>query len=190
MSYAPDHDDLNQVAVGQSGYFTTAQAHASGFSDQLIQSHLKSGNFERVHRGIYRLASIPPGAHGDLVVYWLWSNQEGVFSHQTVLSLLDLSDVMPARTHMTLPTAQAGSSRKVPPGLGLHFADVPPGERQWFGAVPITSPYRAIIDGLAAGETDAILEGATSDAAERGLISRRQEEYIRARLIVRRHHGA
>lgn len=190
MAYAPDHDALNAIAASQAGYFTTAQARECGFSDQLIQSHLKTGNFERVLRGVYRHRVIPPGEHGDLVVYWLWSGGEGVFSHQTVLSLLRLSDVLPARTHLTLPAARrARPPSKVPLGLVPHYADVPPAEREWFGPVPVTSPYRAIVDCLEAGESDAILTQAVDDAEARGLLDGRQVEYIRARIVIRRHRG-
>lgn len=188
MSYAPDHDALNALAASQAGYFTTAQARECGFSNQLIRSHFTTGNFERVQRGIYRLKAIPPGDNGDLVIHWLWSKTQGIFSHQTALSLLHLSDVLPARTHMTLPAAlESTHNRKTPTGLVLHFADIPDRDRQWFGTVPITTPYRAILDCIAAAESEDILTQAIDEAEERGLINRKQAEYTRALLIIRSH---
>lgn len=189
MTYAPNHDALHTVAANQGGYFTTAQAHECGFSDQLIHSHLKTGNIERIQRGIYRHRAIPPGEHGDLVVYWLWSGGEGVFSHQTALSLLHLSDVLPAHAHMTLPALEVRNRRRIPPGLVLHFADVPSADRQWQGPVPITSPFRAILDCMASAEIDTIIIQAIDEAEERGLLTRRQIEYTRAKLVIRRHGG-
>lgn len=188
MGYAPDHDALHALASSQDGYFTTTQARECGFSNQLIRSHLITGNFEHVQRGIYRLKVIPHGDNGDLVIHWLWSKTQGIFSHQTALSLLYLSDVLPARTHMTLPAAlEPTLHRKTPTGLVLHFADIPDGDRQWFGTVPITTPYRAILDCIKTAESDNILTQAIDEADERGLITRKQAEYTRALLIIRSH---
>lgn len=188
VSYAPDHDALNALAASQAGYFTTAQARECGFSNQLIHSHLNTGNFERVQRGIYRLKVIPHGDNGDLVIHWLWSRTKGIFSHQTALSLLHLSDVLPARTHMTLPAAlEPTLNRKTPTGLVLHFANIGDSDRQWFGTVPITTPYRAIRDCMKAGESDEILNQAIDESEERGLITRKQAQYTRALLIIRSH---
>lgn len=57
----------------------------------------------RVRRGVYRLVHFPAGDHEDLTAVWLWSQHEGVFSHETALALHDLSDVLPSRAHLTLP---------------------------------------------------------------------------------------
>lgn len=188
--YRPDHDELFELAFSQAGYFTTAQAQACGFSDQLIQSHLKTGNFERVRRGIYRYTKIPPDETGDLVAHWLWSRQEGIFSHQTVLVLNNLSDVLPSKAHMTLPGAQERDfNRKTPKNLVLHFSDVPPKERKWFGPVPVTSVARAIRDCIEAHEVDDIIEQAIDDADERGMLRREERELCRALLVLRRHRG-
>lgn len=187
--HRPNHNALFSVALDQAGYFTTAQAHACGFSDQLLQSHLKTGNFDRVRRGIYHHTKIPPEETSDLVIHWLWSRQEGIFSHQTVLLLHKLSDVLPGKTHMTLPSSlERGYSRKVPKRLTLHFADVPRPHRKWFGPVPVTSVARAIRDCITAGEVDSIIEEAIDDARGRGMLLREDEELCRAMLIMRRHN--
>ena len=49
---------------------------------------------------------------------------EGVYSHQTALSLYDLSDLNPAKLHMTVPTHFRRSS-EIPAILVLHHADLP-----------------------------------------------------------------
>jgi hypothetical protein len=38
------------------------------------------------------------------VVAWLWSDKQGVFSHQTALALHGLSDTLSAKAHLSLPT--------------------------------------------------------------------------------------
>jgi hypothetical protein len=48
----------------------------------------------------------------------------GVYSHHTALRLHDLSDLNPAKLHMTVPTAFRRNS-DIPDILVLHYADLP-----------------------------------------------------------------
>lgn len=41
----------------------------------------------RVRRGVYRLVHFPAGEHEEMTALRLWSDQHGVFSHQTALAL-------------------------------------------------------------------------------------------------------
>ena len=101
----PDWDRLFETAAGQSGYVTTKQAAEAGYSTHLLRKHILAGRVTRPQRGIYRLVHFPVGEHEELVTAWLWSEQAGVVSHQTALSLHGLSDVLPAQVHLTLPEA-------------------------------------------------------------------------------------
>ena len=158
---APSWDELHAVANGQSGHFTAQQAAEAGFSVQLLHKHVQSGNLQRPARGIYRITRFPPSEHEDLVVLWLWSGQQAVFSHETALQLHELSDVLPARIHLTLPDATP-RRRTNPEGTVVHFADVPASDRQWIGPVPITTPARSVLD-VAAAHGDASLVGQAID---------------------------
>lgn len=161
---------LREIAATQAGYFSLAQAKAAGFSSPLINHHCKTGKFERVRRGIYRYADYPAGERDDLVILWLWSEQLGVFSHSTALSLHDLSDLMPERIHMTLPESQRGRHRELPPGLLIHHADLSEQDRAWHGSVPVTSPRRTLLDCVAYGLSPALLRQALEHAVKRGLL--------------------
>src|SRR5205807_8108959 len=99
----PDWDRLYETALAQEGHFTTQQALDAGYSSQLLMKYLNSGKIIRVRRTMYRLKHFPPGQQEDLVALWLWSNRAGVFSHETALMLHELSDVLPARAHLTVP---------------------------------------------------------------------------------------
>src|ERR1035437_1065575 len=90
---------LYEIAEGQHGFFTTKQAKAAGFAENTHPYHVQAGNWIREHRGIYRLARFPRGGRPDLILWSLWSRKQeevaqGVYSHQTALSLYELSDVM------------------------------------------------------------------------------------------------
>ncbi|HET8629089.1 MAG TPA: hypothetical protein VFL91_16830, partial [Thermomicrobiales bacterium] len=59
--------NLYAVAAGQGGYFTAAQAAASGYRypQQVYQRRI--GDWEVIDRGIFRLRDFPPGEHEDLI---------------------------------------------------------------------------------------------------------------------------
>lgn len=166
------------IVAAQDGLFTTQQAEQAGYSDQLLVHHVNSGNFRRVRRGIYRLVHYPVGEHEEFVEVWLWSDRIGVFSHDTALALHDLSDVLPAKIHLTLPSAARRQRRRVPEGVVLHHADVPEAERAWHGPVPITSPLRTLIDCAQAAISPELLEVAVAQALRRGLIAATDAERV------------
>ncbi len=161
------------IAESQEGCFTSAQAHEAGFSDQLLQVHLRGAKIERLRRGIYRLTRFPSVGREqeDLMVVWLWSNSAGVFSHETALRLHGLSDVLPSRIHLTLPASWAARSLTPPEGVRLYFSDFIPQECSFVGAVPATKPSRTIND-VAAVDGDAnVIEDAVRQALHRGITS-------------------
>ncbi|MEQ9325389.1 MAG: type IV toxin-antitoxin system AbiEi family antitoxin domain-containing protein, partial [Polyangiaceae bacterium] len=179
---SPDWDRLFQIAVAQDGLFTTQQAAEAGYSPQLLAHHLGAGRMARLRRGIYRLVHFPAGDHEDLTMVWLWSGREGVFSHQTALALHDLSDVLPAQVHLTLPQAWRKRRMRVPEGVRLHYAEVAESERRWFSAVPATAPLRTLEDCAVEHLPPELLRGAVLDALDRGLVARDELAAVEAAL--------
>jgi predicted transcriptional regulator of viral defense system len=168
----PDWNRLYETAAGQEGHFTTGQAGEAGYCPQLLIKYLRNGRIIRVRRGIYRLVHFPAGEREDLVTVWLWTDRTGVFSHETALALHDLSDVMPANVHVTLPAAWRKRRLRVPKGLVLHFADVAKADRAWVGSVPVTAPARTLRDCAIGGVSPETMLKAIRDAATRGLVGR------------------
>ncbi|MEM9388398.1 MAG: type IV toxin-antitoxin system AbiEi family antitoxin domain-containing protein [Pseudomonadota bacterium] len=179
---SPDWDQLFEIAAAQDGLFTTQQASQAGYSPQLLAHHLDAGRMIRVRRGVYRLVHFPAGDHEDLTAVWLWSEQQGTFSHQTALALHDLSDVLPARMHLTLPQAWRKRRLRVPDGVVLHYGDVGKGERRWFGPVPVTAPLRTLKDCAAEHVPPEQLRGAALDALDRGLVVREELTAVEKQL--------
>ena len=167
----PQFDALYQTASAQEGLFSAEQAEAAGYSLPLLAYHLKAGKIARVSRGIYRLVHFPPSEHEDLVALWLWSKQEGVFSHETALGLHHLSDALPSRVHVTLPESWQKRRLRVPKLVRLHYGDVPPSERAWVGAVPVTNPARTVNDCAAGNVAPEFAIQALRQGLQRGLFS-------------------
>ena len=177
-------DALFEIAEGQQGYFTAKQAADAGYQLGSQAHHVKSGNWVRVERGIYRLARFPQSSEEQLVIYTLWSRNragepEGVYSHQTALSIHELSDVNPAKLHMTVPSAFRRSA-KVPKILVLHRASLNEKEVEQRRGFAVTRPLRAIADLVAVESVSSdIVEQALTEGRQRGLLSIREVAELR-----------
>lgn len=168
---SPDLSKLYELVETQAGYFTTAQAHACGYSRPLLHHHVRTNRFERTAHGIYRLVQFPASDHEDLVVSWLWSGRQGVFSHETALALHELSDALPAVKHLAVPTSWKRRRLQVPPGTVLHFADVPRDAQAWRGSVPVTTPLRTVTDCIQDHADPVLVRQAIEQGIKRGLFS-------------------
>ena len=170
---------LFEFAEQQQGFFTAKQAKAAGFAENTHPYHVQAGNWIREYRGIYRLVLFPAADRPDLVLWALWSRNrnedvEGVYSHQTALSLYELSDLNPAKLHMTVPTDFRRNS-EIPGILVLHYADLPDGDVQTAQGFKFTRPLRTILDLIEAGTVEQrFIRQALRQAVDRGLITRLQ----------------
>jgi predicted transcriptional regulator of viral defense system len=172
VPHSPDWNRLFNTAVGQQGLFTTRQAAEAGYSPQLLVHYVRIGRATRLRRGVYRLVHFPAGDHEELAAVWLWSEQIGVFSHLTALALHELSDVLPAQIHLTLPSAWSQRRLRVPEGVVLHHAEVPSSDRCWFGPVPATTPRRTLSDCARESLSPELLREAARQAVHRGLVAK------------------
>lgn len=172
-------DDLFEIADSQQGYFTAQQAVKCGYSRTNFHRFLSSGEWVKERRGIYRLAHYPVTSHPDLVLWGLWSRNlkgvmQGVWSHETALDIYELSDVMPAKMHMTVPKHFRKWTR-IPKNIVLHFNDLPKAEVIAQQGYLVTTPLRTIVDIAEEGKLslDLILQ-AIQDALQKGLVSRKE----------------
>src|SRR5262249_37461782 len=117
----------------------------------------------------------------DLATIWLWSEKAGVFSHETALMLHNLSDVLPRKINLTLPTNWRKRRLRVPKGVVVHHGDVPAKDRVEVGSVPVTNVYRTLLDGVDAQVSPEPVEAAMRQARARGLIDKSDVKAIRAR---------
>jgi len=174
---------LFEIAERQQGYFTYKQALVAGYYRRATHFYAKTGEWLREKRGIYRLAKFPIADRPDLVIWSLWSadrkgNIQGVYSHQTALSIYDITDVNPAKIHMTVPRSfRKGTS--LPIILVLHRAEIPQSDISHFQGYRVTSPARTIRDML---EADTMhpqdIKAGLRQAVQKGLITRDEADKI------------
>lgn len=174
---------LFEIAESQQGYFTSKQAQSAGYSSRAAHFYAKTGEWLRENRGIYRLAKFPIADSPDLVIWTLWSadrkgNVQGVYSHQTALSIYDITDVNPAKIHMTVPRSfRKGTS--LPKILVLHRAEIPESDISRFQGYRVTSPARTIRDMLEAGTMQPQdIKAGLRQAVQKGLITRDEADRI------------
>jgi predicted transcriptional regulator of viral defense system len=178
---------LFAIAEGQGGFFTAKQAEEAGFDRTHHAYHVRVGNWQREHRGVFRLAQFPVPERSDLVLWSLWSRNredhvQGVYSHQTALSIYDLSDLMPAKLHMTVPL-KFRRSADIPSIVVLHYDDLPAYEVEEREGYRLTRPIRTIVDVSNQREVSSeILSKAFTEATVRGLVTGQDIELYRDRL--------
>jgi len=172
---------LFKIANSQLGYFTAKQAVSSGIPDNNHAYHVKAGNWQKMMRGIYRLSNYPESEYSQLMELFLWSRSIkdkplGVFSHQTALSLYELSDVNPSKISMSVPEKFQRRSKK-PAVLVLYKQSLTKKDYREFMGFMVTTPLRTIIDVITAGEiAREFISQAVRQAIERGMITRREIE--------------
>ena len=141
---------LMKIAQAQQGYFTTRQAITAGYADNTHTYHVRTGNWERVQRGIYRLSHLSSAEDGLTPAYLLWTRGRddkpvGVLSHETALSYFDLGDFNPSKIHLTVPVGFRRNSQS-PKAVVLHHAVLTPAEITLMRGMPICRVARALCD--------------------------------------------
>ncbi len=178
---------LYEIAECQGGFFTAKQADVAGYTRSNHVYHVRSGKWERQDHGIFRLAHYPLSEHADLIHWSLWSRDQsdipqGVYSHQTALSIYDLSDIMPSKLHMTVPRKFRKGS-KIPLVLRLHFGDLETSEIEERAGYSVTRPLKTILDVIKAREiSNDFIQQALSEARELGLITESEVRKHRVQL--------
>ena len=158
--------ELYNAAESQAGYFTAAQARQAGYSQRQLTFYVHAGRFQRVHRGIYRLAQYPGGPHEDLYVAQLRCGPSSAISHDSALAYYELSDALPGRIHVTMP--RTASHRQ--PQLQIHTGRLHADDVRRAGGLRITTVSRTVADVAASGLADELVIQAVREAIERGMV--------------------
>lgn len=141
---------LRKFAREQGGFFTAGQAEEVGFPGSRHPDLVRSGQWERVRRGIFRLASEPEGQFSDLHILNLFfrkrnGSPSGVFGLETAASIFEMGDMLPVRTSILVP-ANFRKRAEIPDGVEL--IEVPDISREvvQHEGLFVTSPIRTIVD--------------------------------------------
>jgi predicted transcriptional regulator of viral defense system len=165
------YEVLFDLATDQRGYVTQEQARQHGLTPYTLVKMAERGQVKHIAQGLYRFKAFPPGPLDTYMEAVLWPRGVlGVLCHETALDLYDLSDVNPAKIHLTVP-ADHRIRRKIPDVYEIHHADLTEDDRTWREGLPVTTVERTIRDCHRAHLRGGLLAQALDQARTRGLIT-------------------
>lgn len=177
---------IYEIAEDQMGYVTSAQAEAAGIHPVLLVQLARRGRLQRVSRGVYRIVEFPAQPLEQYMHATLWPHgRRGVLSHETALSLYEISDIDPPKVHITIP-AGVRVQREIPAHLVVHQASLAPADITRLEGMPITTPERTIRDCLAEHVGSALLSPAIAHARQIGML----DAPTAKRLVAELRNGA
>jgi predicted transcriptional regulator of viral defense system len=93
-------ETINALINQNGGYLTSKEARKNGVENKTLQRMAERGLIERVAHGLYIGADVFP----DPFFIAQYRCPKGVLSHETALFLHDLSDRVPLKLMMTIPS--------------------------------------------------------------------------------------
>jgi len=146
--------DLADIAAGQWGLVTTAQARAVGQSAQAVARLAGQGVLERLTHGVYRLCGTPPDSRDDLRCAWLAlspgrtvaerlrDDTPEVVSHRSAAQLFQFGDIEADRHEFIV----AGRRQTRRPDVRFHHGQLTSHEWTVLDGLPVTTAVRTIGD--------------------------------------------
>src|SRR6516225_7620979 len=96
----------------QNGVVDHSQVQRAGFSRSAVAHKLKTGQWRRLHRGVYTIYTGPVHREANL---WAAVHRAGpgaMLSHQTAAEVHGLTDKHAAEIHITVPTSRRPAQHK------------------------------------------------------------------------------
>ena len=173
-------EKLYRIAEAQQGLFTARQAVQAGYNEGNHPYHVNRGHWIKKARGIYRLRYFPDAPVDSELSFWnLWScNKQGepqaVYSHETALQIYDLSDLSPAKIHITVPVSFR-KSVSIPKILKLYKDNLKSEEWREMKSFRVTTPVRTLYDIITSHYISREFKVQTvKEGLERGLFSTKE----------------
>jgi predicted transcriptional regulator of viral defense system len=179
-----DLEALRELAEGQEGYFSAAQAITAGVDRHRLQRLTGQGIIERDTRGIYHFPTYPLGDRAELWRAVLWPSGRrgdvlGTLSHGTALSLYDASTINPSSIDITLPRS-IRVRRTIPRTYRLHFRDYDPDETTKLQGLPVTTLFRTLFDLILDYTEFQFVTEALDSAQQKGLLTSNEIKRLKA----------
>lgn len=170
MKTKPSYQILYSIAEPQAGYFSAKQAITAGYSRRILTHFVKRSKFSHTSWGVYRIIQFPSSPFEDLHVAVLRSGPNAMISHETALSLYELSDAMPGEIHITFP--RNSSLRKK--GIKYHTKNISEKEITNYQGLRVTTVPRTIIDLIESGFEPVQIKKAIDQAIQRGMMTKEE----------------
>ena len=157
---------LLHIASKQLQIVTRFQARAVGVSDHQLQRSVRTGDFQRLHPGIFLAARSEPTIEQRAYAACVAGGSGSFASHITAGHLWELVEHAHPAIDITVPVQR----RRRLHGVAVHRSTaVGPPHRGLHGLVPIASPTRTLVDLSNVLSRDE-LELVVDDALRRGMV--------------------
>lgn len=121
MEISPEARDL---VLCQSGVLACWQGARLGITAETFRNHLRRGDWQRLHRGVYATFTGKPDREAQLWGALLRAGPDAVLSHHTAAERHGLLLPRPgAATHLTVPSGNNPARYGKIPGLVIHRSD-------------------------------------------------------------------
>jgi hypothetical protein len=162
---------IARIAGRQHGVFTVGQATSCGFTPRTIEYRLKTGRWQSIHRGVYRLAGGTRTFEQRTMAAVLAGGASAVASHRAAGALFRLEGIEQGTIEILVPRARRVRQK----GIRVHRAELVRADVARISGIPVTTPARTLID-LASVIARDPLEDALDDAVRRKLVHPRSLE--------------
>ncbi len=182
----PNRLALFQRATDRQGVFTLQDARQSGYSQPLVHHFVRTGRFERLGRGVYRIAEYPRSEDGRLAELSALLGPQAILSHESALALYPVSDVAPHEYHFTVPRSKR-YTRSPADDVVIHTVSIPLHPRDLVNrhGFKMTSLARSIVDSARAGAAPEQIQAAIRTGLARGLLREADFERVLANQPAR-----
>ncbi len=179
-------NELFELAEANDGLFTSKQAREKGIKDSVLVRLAQRRRLVRAARGVYRIAHYPADRFAQYREAILWAQashgpERIALSHETALLIFGLSDLNPAKVHLTVPK-RARLRREKPGWIVIHRADLVRGDLTEHEGMRVTSPARTIIDVLTATHRVELARQAITNARGEGYLNSEQAAQLRRQV--------
>jgi len=111
--------DIKTLFEEYGGYVTRRQVDQADIDPHILTRLVKSGEIERIQRGVYRLADTPMHTHEDLLEVTL-RIPYGVVCLSTALAFYGLTTFIPKVIHLAVPQKRKPPQLLYPP-IKIHY---------------------------------------------------------------------
>lgn len=135
---------IRRLAMGQAGVFSAEQARCRGASPALIRWRVRTGAWEKVVRGVYRLPGAPEDWRQRLWVAVLVAGPGAVLCRRTAAALWGLPGFVGAPIELLAPH---GRKNHRLPGVIFHESRrLPDSQIKTLNGLPVTTLERTLFD--------------------------------------------
>lgn len=185
MHIVTNLERLREIALDQHGFVTTREAENMGVSRVELSKMVSRGRLTRVSHGVYRVPQVAETEFDQYHQAVLWTGlPEATLSHETALSLWELSDINPENIYLTVAprrrVRRSGNRNYV-----LHLAELGPTDMTRRHGIPVVTAHVAISQCITSGTPTYLLQQAYEQARERGHISPEERDRLATQLESR-----